>query len=131
MSENCTHLRDLNLQTFTAEAKAEDIGGKPWRTFLEGVLSDDFLLRRSDASKPNEGKEAMLDRIEAGPIRTRHPLHNEIRAWCTDTLGVVAGPVEMDIDGVRHRYQNVKVFRREPGGNWECVYWQVTETPMP
>jgi hypothetical protein len=44
MSKN---LKELNEDTFTAEAQGE-IDGVDWDKFLQRVLSDDFRIRRSN-----------------------------------------------------------------------------------
>jgi hypothetical protein len=53
----------------------------------------------------------------------------EAKVWATDTLGVVTCPVELSRDGQLHRYHNIKVFTRKPAADWQCVYWQVSESP--
>jgi hypothetical protein len=127
MSKNGDGLVTLYRDTFVAEEQLH-VTGKSWREYLEETLADDFVLRRSDKTVPSERKGELLDRIASGPIRRRKVL--EPVAWCCDSLGVVAGPIEMEIDGVTHRFQNVKVFERRSPDSWRCVYWQVTEMPV-
>lgn len=128
MNEKDNELITLYRDTFAAEER-QHVAGKSWSEYLEEALADDFVLRRSDKTVPNERKSEMLHRIASTPIRRRKVL--EPVAWCCDSLGVVAGPIEMDIDGVTRRFQNVKVFGRPPPGSWRCLYWQVTEMPVP
>jgi hypothetical protein len=132
MEKHCTELERLNRDTFRAEAK-EQIGQKQWDQFLRSVLADDFAIRRSDKTIPNQDRETMIAWIAERPVAERRLLEDEVVSWCDDgTLGVVTCPVTMVREGTVHRYQNVKVFRKEAQqqqGHWQCVYWQVTEAP--
>jgi hypothetical protein len=127
-SDACAELRELNRDTFLAEEK-RNISDKSWREFLEQSLADDFMIRRARADLPNQTRQQMLDWIEAASIVERTIRDDETVTWCTDTLGAVVCPIEMVKDGAVHRYQNVKLFRKHPGTFWQCVYWQVTESP--
>jgi hypothetical protein len=128
--DECAELRQLNRQTFLAEERRR-IGDMSWREFLERSLGEDFLIRRARADLGNQNREQMLDWIEEHPSVERTVKEDEVVAWCSDTLGVVISPLEMLRDGAVHRYQNVKVFTRSPRAAWQCVYWQVTEMPLP
>jgi hypothetical protein len=128
-TEYADALKELNRQTFKAEEK-ESIGGERWDDFLKRVLASEFAIRRSDPTVPNQNREDMIRWINEKPVVKRKIIEDELRAWCNDTLGVVACPIEMVRDGVLHRYQNIKVFRREPRGDWQCVCWQVTGAPV-
>ena len=128
-SDACAELRELNRNTFLAEER-RNIGENSWREFLEQRLAEDFMIRRARADLPNQNRQQMLGWIEQASVVERTIRDDEAVAWCTDNLGVVACPVEMVRDGAVHRYQNVKVFRKHPSRSWQCVYWQVTESPM-
>jgi hypothetical protein len=122
-------LRKLNRLTFIAEERRE-VEGRGWREFLERCLAEDFVIRRARADLPNQNRQQMLDWIEQASPVERSVKEDEAVAWTSGELGAVACPVELVRDGGRHRYQNVKIFRKSPQGHWECVYWQVTEAPM-
>ncbi len=129
-TNDCTdNMKELNRRTFKAEEK-ESVGADSWDAFLERVLADEFAIRRSDPKVANQDRAQMIRWINEKPVIPRKLIEDELRAWCTDTLGVVTCPIEQVRDGVLHRYQNVKVFRREPPGDWQCVCWQVTEAPV-
>jgi hypothetical protein len=128
-SDSCAELRELNRNTFLAEER-RNIGEKSWREFLGQSLAEDFTIRRARADLPNQNRQQMLGWVEQASTVERTIRDDETVAWCADNLGVVACPVEMVRDGRVHRYQNVKVFRKHPGASWQCVYWQVTESPM-
>jgi hypothetical protein len=129
-TSDCTGaLKELNLQTFQAE-EGESVGSERWDEFLRRVLADGFAIRRSDPKVSNQNREAMIRWINEKPVVKRKLIVDELQAWCTDTLGVVVCPIEQVRDGVVRKYQNIKVFRREPPGDWQCVCWQVTEAPV-
>ncbi|MBI1929944.1 hypothetical protein HYR99_37545 [Candidatus Poribacteria bacterium] len=127
MDNECMKLRKLNQDTFDAEAKKK-IGEDNWDEFLKKVLADEFIIRRSNPAVPNQTKAEMLRWIEKHPAADRDPL--EPLVWCDQNLGVVVCPVMMVRDGTPHKYQNIKVFKKQPQGNWQVVYWQVTEAPV-
>ena len=122
-------LKGLNRQTFKAEER-ESIGTEHWDAFLERVLSDQFAIRRSDPKVANQNREDMIRWIGEKPVVKRKIIQDELQVWCTDTLGVVACPIELVRFGVVRKYQNIKVFRRERPGDWQCVCWHVTEAPV-
>jgi hypothetical protein len=123
-------LEELNDNTFRAEAK-ESIGERSWRTYLEQVLADDFMLRRSAAEKADEDRTKMLDTIDKAdnpPKRSIVP--GSVRVWSSQEVGVVVSTVTMPIKGETKAFENVKVFTREPPDRWRCVYWQVSPKPL-
>jgi hypothetical protein len=130
--DECAQLRELNRETFQAEQRGKDgkIQDKTWDEFLREALADDFILRRSNPARNDETRAQMIDAIAASTPVERQVIEEEVRAWCTDTLGAIVCPVEMVRDGAVHRYQNIKVFTRTPPGAWRCVHWQVTEAPV-
>jgi hypothetical protein len=126
MDLECLELKKLNKETFDAEAK-KNIGTDSWREFLNKVLADDFIIRRSNPAVPNQAKAEMLIRIEEHTAVEREI--GEAVVWCDRELGVVVCPVMMLRDGKPHQYQNIKVCKKRPQGEWQVVYWQVTEAP--
>ena len=128
-SASSAELRELNRLTFLAEER-RSVGEKNWRQFLVECLDEDFVIRRARADLPNQNREQMLDWIEKSSIIGRTIKDAETVVWCGDQFGVVRCPIEMLKDGALHRYVNVKVFRRNSGTAWQCVYWQVTESPL-
>ncbi len=127
MSNECADLRNLNQDTFDAEAKKK-IGNDDWDQFLRKVLADEFAIRRSNPTIPNQSREEMIDWIAKHPVAKRNL--DDVVAWCNETLGVVTCSITMnDSEGKLHRYQNIKVFKKQLPGNWQCLYWQVTEAP--
>jgi hypothetical protein len=128
---NQAELEELNNNTFRAEAK-ESIGERSWREYLELVLADDFVLRRSAAEKPDEDRVKMLESID----RTENPqkrsiVPGSVRVWSSQEVGVVASTVTLLINEDMKAFGNVKVFMREPADRWRCVYWQVSAKPLP
>ncbi len=127
MSDNCTELRKLNQDTFDAEDQKK-IGDDDWEEFLRNVLGAEFTIRRSGLTVPDQNLEQMIEWIKEHPVAKRNLL--DVVSWCDETLGVVTCPVTMMRDDNKlHRYQNIKVFKKQPRGQWQCVYWQVTEAP--
>ncbi len=126
MDKNCIELKKLNQETFDAEAKKK-IGKDNWDEFLKKILADDFIIRRSNPAFSNQTKAEMLKWIEDHSVTERKL--GEAIAWCDQELGVVVCPVTMIHDGKSHRYQNIKVFQKQLQGEWQIVYWQVTEAP--
>lgn len=116
-------LEELDRQLFRAEARL-DVGGMDWRRFLEETLAEGFVLRRSRPGTPPETRPEMIARIAAADDpKERVPVVRD--AWVDGDLGVVRTGVLLD----EKWFANIKVFRRD-GGDWRCVYWQVTqETP--
>lgn len=130
MDEAHEELMAVNRQTFEAEAK-RNIGEERWDAVLQRVLAEDFTIRRSNPSVPDQSREQMIKWIDAHPVADRNLVSEAIRSWCIEALGVVVSPVTMrDTKGELHRYQNIKVFEKRPPGQWRCVYWQVTEAPV-
>jgi hypothetical protein len=134
-AEQCENLLALYKKTFLAE-DGKPVDGKTWRDFLLATLSNDFTLRRSDNRRKNERREEMIRDIESAQLEsrsastTRRIMDEDARAWCTDTLGVVFGPIKVVGDGKVTPYQNIKVFSRATNKDeWLCIYWQVTGMP--
>jgi hypothetical protein len=121
-------LRDLNRRTFLAEEQ-QAIDGVEWSAFLMRVLAPEFVLRRGNPQVANQTREEMIAWIPTHPTSGRVVKDGEAKIWATDALGVVTCPVEMTRDGALRRYQNIKVFTRKSPSEWQCVYWQVTESP--
>lgn len=122
-------LQDLNRRTFLAEEQ-QPIDGIEWSTYLSSILAPEFLLRRGNPQVANQTPAEMIDWIRTHPTSGRVVKDREAKVWATDALGVVTCPVEVIRDGVLHRYENIKVFTRKPSAEWQCVYWQVSESPM-
>jgi len=126
MTDDWVELRDLNAKTF----KAEEGGGtqierQSWKKFLQHVLAEEFRIVRSKIGAPHQkqNKAAMIEWIDKHP-RAGVEIHDqEVASWCNETLGVVTCSVTLD----GKDYRNVKVFNKSPQGQWECVYWQVTQ----
>jgi quercetin dioxygenase-like cupin family protein len=131
MAISADELDELNRQTFDAEAREPSDG---WKQFLEQVLADDFVLRRSRADLPNESKPQMLERIASADYRVvrREILPKSVKVWVSDAVGVVVSTVRLHDASVNlEAYQNVKVFQPGPGSLWRCHYWQVSAMPPP
>ena len=129
VDDNCVEdLRKLNQEMFDAEGK-DKIGEDSWDEFLKKVLSEKFIIRRSNPILPNQSKEEMLAWIAEHPIIKRNLLEEETVVWCEEALGVVVCSVTMIRDEVLHKYQNIKVLNKPLHGNWQCIYWQVSEAP--
>jgi hypothetical protein len=126
-----SELRRLNEDTFRAEAK-QPIGPKAWSVYLEEVLDEAFVLRRSRPDREDEGKAAMLhaiDQVAQPPERSLLP--DSVRVWASETVGVVASTVTLPVEGETKAFANVKVFARSNSGAWRCAYWQVSPRPLP
>jgi len=126
MEKDCMELKKLNQETFDAEAKKK-IGKDNWDEFLKKVLADEFIIRRSNPALSNQTKAEMLKWLERHSAAERKL--GEAIAWCDQELGVVVCPLTMVINGTIHKFQNIKVFEKKSSGNWQIVYWQVTEAP--
>lgn len=128
MADDCVELRDLNFKTFQAEEGGggeTQIDGRSWKAFLQDTLADEFQIVRSKVGAPQQkqNKPAMIEWIETharGGVR----IHEQrVVSWCTDSIGVVTCSVTLNDKD----YQNVKVFTKQSRGQWQCVYWQVTQ----
>lgn len=129
MNNNCMEdLKKLNQQTFRAESQ-EKIGEDSWNDFLEKVLAEEFIIRRSNPGVSNQTKAEMLIWIAEHPATKRNLLEEETIVWCEEALGVVVCSVNMMRDEILHKYQNIKVFQKPLHVNGQCVYWQVSEAP--
>jgi hypothetical protein len=130
MSNPCKEqLQKLNMDTFAAEARRK-IGEETWDVFLTRVLAPDFILRRAGKGKLDERKGRMIEVTSGAPIRHRI-VEEPVTIWCNETLGVVTCSITLDppAPDTTNRFQNTKVFKKAEGGDWQCVYWQVTEVP--
>lgn len=128
MPDDHAALKKLNRDTFHAEAGGggeTQIDGQSWEDFLKEVLADEFQIRRAKAGTPQQkqNKEEMIAWIGKHPGPSRRVHEQEEVIWCDETLGVVACPITFN----GQDYQNVKVFKKSSQGQWQCVYWQVTQ----
>jgi aryl-alcohol dehydrogenase-like predicted oxidoreductase len=117
MSET-SELERLNEGTFRAEARLA-VGGQAWSDYLDDVLDETFVLRRSRADREDEDKAAMLAAVaaaESPPERTLVP--GSVRAWSDGSLGVVASVVTLPVEGETKAFANVKVFARGEDGRF-------------
>jgi hypothetical protein len=132
MSDAREQLLELNRNTFRAEEQ-QPIGEQTWKEFLTSALADEFVIRRAKIERPNQNKAQMIRWIEDHPPgatpRPRTLDEEGIRVFCSDTQGVVITLLTMPAPA--ERYQNIKVFQKGTDGNWQCVYWQVTQMPEP
>ena len=118
-------LKQLNEDTFHAENK-DQIGKiqEDWETFLRRVLADDFRISR--ASRMVENKEEMIKQIQRDE-RIREGLA-DVGGGIEGDYGVVTSVVT--VQGDPDKYHNLKLFNRQPSGEWQCVYWRVTRLPV-
>jgi len=121
-------LKKLNRDTFHAEAGGggeTQIDGQSWEEFLQKALAAEFQIRRAKAGTPHQkqNKEQMIAWIGKQTSASRRVQEQEEVVWCNDTLGVVTCPITFN----GQDYQNVKVFKKSPQEQWQCVYWQVTQ----
>lgn len=116
-------LKKLNEDTFTAEAQSS-INGVGWDKFLQRVLSGDFRIRRSNPTIPLQNRDEMIAHIQkdTNPVK-RHP--SNVVVFEDGGYGVVTSTLE----GQPNRFHNIKVFFRQPSGDWQRVYWQVSKLP--
>ncbi|GAA4102957.1 hypothetical protein [Nonomuraea soli] len=121
-------LRVLNEQLVAAECR-QTIDGLPWEEFLDRVLADDFVLRRSAADRPDEDKATFLQNVRSEEKPLQRSLVGNAAIWEADTVGVVTCTIR--VPGRDSDFRNVRVFTRATPGSsaWACVYWQVTATP--
>lgn len=118
-------LKELNEQLFAAESR-HAVEGVPWDEFLDRVIADNFILRRSAADRSDEDKATFLQRVRSEEKPLQRSLVGNPTIWEADTVGVVTCTIrvpERDSD-----FRNIRVFTRpNPGSTaWACVYWQVT-----
>jgi hypothetical protein len=115
-------LKQLNEDTFLAEIKAE-IEGEEWAKLLWRVLADDFRIRRANRAILPQDKHRMIAHIrydEQSPKR----IVSEVKMLEDRDYGVIT--CVTTLAGQSGRFHNVKLFAREPSGDWQCVYWRVT-----
>jgi hypothetical protein len=120
-------LASLNADTFRAENREGD-----WEALLRSTLADDFVLRRANKAKPDEDADMTIAAI-ANDTRQRTLLEQTVRIFEGDTVGVVTSVVELtDAPAPEDQFfQNVKVFQRVAGDDWQLTYWQVSGKPAP
>jgi hypothetical protein len=131
VSDERAELENLNEVTFRAEARLP-VGTQTWEDYLEDVLDETFVLRRSSADRPDEDKAAMIAAVagaESPPVRTLVP--DSVRLWSSGSLGVVASTVTLPVEGETKAFANVKIFARGSDGSWRCVLWQASPRPLP
>ncbi|WP_326728856.1 hypothetical protein [Streptomyces phaeochromogenes] len=111
----------LNRRTFELEAKPDN-----WEAELRHILTDDFVIRRSNPRVPTQDREAIIGFIAAQEPAERY-ISSEL-AWTGGDSGVVVCTITLRTipDAIFH---NVKVFVRAEG--WKCRYWQVTREDKP
>ena len=113
-------LKRLNDGMFRAENN-ENVEGEPWEPYLRRVLSDDFRLRRGNGAV--QIKCEMIDQIKTDNRRRNPPAGVKITPL--GNYAVVTSVVTVVDDPDQVQYQNLKVFRRQDAGPWQCVYWRV------
>ena len=128
MADDCVELRDLNFKTFKAEEGGggeTEIDGQSWEEFLQDVLADEFQIVRSKVGTPHQkqNKAAMIEWIMTHPRGGVDIHEQEVVSWCNETIGVVTCPVTLNDKD----YRNIKVFKKQSSGQWQCIYWQVTQ----
>jgi hypothetical protein len=131
VSDERAELESLNEDTFRAEAQLP-VGARTWEEYLEDVLDETFVLRRSRADRPDEDKAAMIAAVastESPWERTLVP--DSVRVWSSGALGVVASTVTLPVEDEIKGFANVKVFVRGEDGRWRCVLWHVSPRPPP
>lgn len=125
-------LKNLNQQTFDAEAKPEEpIDGKEWKEFLQDTLAVNFSIRRVNGAVQN--KLEMIEFVEDSKRNRRTVVEGTVKIFCKfedrdlneQSFGVVTSVVILD--GSEKKYHNIKTFVRRLPGPWRCVYWQVFE----
>jgi hypothetical protein len=119
-------LKKLNRDTFHAETDGEtQIDGRSWKEFLRQVLADEFQIRRAKAGTPQQkqNKKQMIAWIAGHPGPPRHVHEQDEVIWCNETLGAVTCRITFN----GQDYQNIKMFKKTSQGQWQCVYWQVTQ----
>ena len=118
-------LQQLNEDTLHA-ANKEQIGKvqEDWEAFLRRVLADDFRISR--ASRMVDNKEEMIKQIQ-GDERRREGLA-DVDGGIEGDYGVVTSVVT--VQGDPDTYHHLKLFTRQPSGEWQCVYWRVTRLPV-
>ena len=115
-------LKQLNQATFDAEWN-ETVGGQRWDEFLRQVLAESFTIRRSNPAVPNQDREAMIAWIDSHERVTRTV--DNVTVYGDDLYGIATSRVILSNSS--DEFQNLKVFKQEPSGNWRCYYWQVTK----
>jgi hypothetical protein len=118
-------LKKLNEDTFTAEAQS-GIDGVDWDKFLQRVLSDDFRIRRSNLAIPLQDRDEMIAHIRKDKNPPKRRTSKVVMVEDGD-YGVVTSIVTLE--GQTDQFHNLKVFFRQPSGDWQCVYWQVSKLP--
>jgi hypothetical protein len=115
-------LTQLNVDTFHAQNKSQ-IGEnrEEWKRFLERILANDFVFHR--ASREVEGRKEMIEQIQRDKCEREDP--TDVSGGVAGDYGVVTSIIT--VKGKPNKYHNFKVFERQPPGEWQCVYWRVTE----
>ena len=116
-------LKTLNENTFTSEAQG-GIDGVDWDRFLRRTLSDDFRIRRSNPKIPLQERDGMIAHIRKDNNPVKRHLSNVV-VFEDGDYGVVTSIVTLE--GQTDRFHNIKAFSRQPSGDWQCVYWQVSK----
>jgi hypothetical protein len=118
-------LKQVNADTFTAESMRK-IDNEDWDKYLWKVLADDFRIKRSNPAILPQDKHQMIAHIRYGAdTRERNFSDPDVKVFEDGEYGVVTSVVTLE--GQTDRFHNLKVFARQPSGDWQCVYWRVTK----
>jgi hypothetical protein len=120
----------LNADMFRAENK-DPVGGgaageEGWEPFFRRVLAFDFRISRASRTVV-QNKEEMIEHVRGDNRRRTPPV--KVAGGVEGDYGVVTSVIT--VDGDPTEYRNLRVFQRQPSGEWQCVYWRVTSLGRP
>ena len=118
-------LRKLNEDTFHAENK-QPIRGEEWEPFLRRMLAFDFRISRASRTVV-QNKEEMIEHIRSDNRQRKGP--TKVDGGVEGNYGIVTSVVT--VEGDPNEYRNLKIFHRQLSGDWQCVYWRVTNLGQP
>jgi hypothetical protein len=106
------------LERINAEILAAENAGDA--SYFRSRLAPAFAMRRA-TSKVVDGA-TFIEELTAGGERAMVP-DSTIPLFVDDCRAVIALQVDMPVDGQMTRFHNLRVFVRQPGGDWKLLAW--------
>ena len=92
---------------------------------VEKLIGNDFVIVR--ATGVRQERDAYIGKIAENAGRDRRPEESKVEVYDRTALytGVITTKKIGGTEGGRDSFRNVRMWR-EMGGEWKCIYWQVT-----
>jgi len=93
---------------------------------VKKMIGNDFVIVR--ATGVRQEREEYVKKIAENAGRGRKPEETKVQVYDRTALysGVISTKKIGGAEGERDKFRNVRMWREE-GGEWKCIYWQVTK----